>query len=43
MVSNTLKMKQQEVLHAVARLRREQSDHPEYRKLRGDLPEDWPL
>jgi hypothetical protein len=43
MVSNTLKMKQQDVIAALQRLRREQRDHPEYRKLRRDLPEDWPL
>lgn len=43
MVSNTLKMKQQEVLAALQRLRREQSDLPEYRKLRRDLPADWPF
>ncbi len=43
MVSNTLKMKQQEVIDALARLRREHSDHLEYRKLRKDLPKDWPL
>jgi len=43
MVSNTLKMKQQEVIDALARLRRDQSGHPEYRKLRRDLPRDWPV
>ncbi|HZD40361.1 MAG TPA: hypothetical protein VE131_06540 [Terriglobales bacterium] len=43
MVSNTLKIKQQEVIAALKRLRREQSDDPEYRKLRTDLPDDWPI
>lgn len=43
MVSNTLKMKQQEVIDALARLRRDRSGQPEYRKLRRDLPKDWPI
>jgi len=43
MVSNTLKLKQQEVIAALERLRRGQSDHTEYRKLRRDLPKDWPV
>jgi hypothetical protein len=43
MVSNTLKMEQQEVVAALKRLCREQADHPEYRKLRRDLPEEWPI
>jgi hypothetical protein len=43
MVSNSLKISQQEIIKALKRLRREQSDSPEYRKLRRDLPKDWPL
>jgi hypothetical protein len=43
MVSNSLKMEQQEIVEALARLRREQADSPEYQKLRGELPEDWPV
>jgi len=43
MVSNTLKMKQPEVIAALQRLRREQRDQPEYLKLRRDLPKEWPL
>ena len=43
MVSNSLKMDEQEVVEALARLRREQSDNPEYQRLRRDLPEDWPV
>jgi hypothetical protein len=43
MVSNSLKMEQQEIVQALARLRREQADSPEYQKLRGELPEDWPV
>ena len=43
MVSNSLKIDEQEVVEALARLRREQSDNPEYQRLRRDLPEDWPV
>ena len=43
MVSNTLKMDQQEVIDALTRLRDEQADNPEYKKVRRDLPQDWPL
>jgi hypothetical protein len=43
MVSNTLKMDQQEVVKALKRLRREHGDSPEYQKIRKDLPKDWPL
>jgi hypothetical protein len=43
MVSNSLKIDQQEIIEALARLRREQADNPEYQKLRGELPQDWPV
>ena len=43
MVSNSLKISQEEVVAALARLRRERSDDAEYKKLRKDLPKDWPL
>ena len=43
MVSNTLKMDQEEVVKALKRLRREHSDDTEYQKLRRDLPKDWPI
>jgi hypothetical protein len=43
MVSNSLKIDEQEIVEALARLRREQSDTPEYQRLRRDLPEDWPV
>jgi hypothetical protein len=43
MVSNSLKIDQQEIMDALARLRREQADNPEYQKLRRDLPKDWPV
>jgi hypothetical protein len=43
MVSNSLKIDQQEITDALARLRREQADNPEYQKLRRELPQDWPV
>jgi hypothetical protein len=43
MVSNSLKIDQQEIIEALARLRREQADDPEYQKLRRELPQDWPV
>jgi hypothetical protein len=43
MVSNSLKIDQQEIVEALARLRREQADTPEYQQLRGELPQDWPV
>jgi hypothetical protein len=43
MVSNTLKMPQKDVVAALERLRARHSDNPEYKKLRKDLPEDWPI
>jgi hypothetical protein len=43
MVSNSLKIDQQEIIEALTRLRREQADNPEYKKLRRDLPKQWPV
>ena len=43
MVSNSLKLVQEKIIEALARLRREQADNPEYQKLRRELPEDWPV
>jgi hypothetical protein len=43
MVSNSLKISQEEVVKALDRLRREKADNPEYKKLRRDLPKGWPL
>ena len=43
MVSNAVKMSEDAVLAALKRLRAEHSDNPEYRKLRKDLPNDWPI
>jgi hypothetical protein len=43
MVSNSLKLVQEEIIEALARLRREQAENPEYQKLRRELPQDWPV
>jgi hypothetical protein len=43
MVSNSLKIDQEEIIEALVRLRREQTDDPEYQKLRRELPQDWPV
>jgi hypothetical protein len=43
MVSNSLKISQEEVVKALNRLRREKADSPEYQKLRKDLPKNWPV
>jgi hypothetical protein len=43
MVSNAVKMDQKQVIAALKRLRAHHSDDPEYKKLRKDLPKDWPI
>ena len=43
MVSNAVKMDQKEVLAALQRLKAKHSDDPEYKKLRKDLPKEWPI
>ena len=43
MVSNTLKMDREEMVKIAAGLERKYASDPEYRKLRKDLPEDWPV
>ncbi|HEY7217252.1 MAG TPA: hypothetical protein VH985_02585 [Candidatus Binatia bacterium] len=43
MVSNTLKISQEEVVAALKRLRAAHSNDPEYKKLRKDLPKEWPI
>ena len=43
MVSNSLKIDQPKIIEALARLRREQADNLEYKKLRRDLPKEWPV
>ena len=43
MVSNSLKISQEEVVAALKRLRADQSDDAEYKKFRKDLPKEWPI
>jgi len=43
MVSNAVKMDQKDVVATLKRLRAKHSDDPEYKKLRKDLPKDWPI
>jgi hypothetical protein len=43
MVSNALKMSEEELLEALEQLRKKYANDPEYKKLRRDLPKDWPL
>jgi hypothetical protein len=43
MVSNSLKISQQEIVAALKRLRAQRSDDPEYKKIRKDLPKSWPV
>ena len=43
MVSNAVKMSQEELLEALEELRQKYADTPEYKKLRQDLPKNWPL
>lgn len=43
MVSNTVQMDQKEVVAALKRLRARHSDDPDYKRLRKDLPTDWPI
>ncbi len=42
MVSNAVKQDQKEVIAALKRLRAMHSDDAEYKKLRKDLPKEWP-
>jgi hypothetical protein len=43
MVSNAVKMSQQEVIAALKRLHAQHNDDPEYQKVRKDLPKEWPI
>jgi hypothetical protein len=43
MVSNAVKMTEKEVIAALKRLRAQHSDDPEYKRLRKELPKDWPI
>ena len=43
MVSNSLKIALQELLDTIERMRKDYGGSEEYRKLRKELPKDWPL
>lgn len=43
MVSNAVKQDQKEVVAALKRLHAQYSDDVEYKKLRKDLPKEWPV
>jgi hypothetical protein len=43
MVSNALKVSQEEVVQALERARKEQGATPEYKKIRKELPKEWPV
>jgi hypothetical protein len=43
MVSNAVKIAQKEVIAALKRLHAKHSDDPEYKKLRTELPKEWPI
>ena len=43
MVSNAVKMEQKGVIAALKRLRTHHGEDPDYKKLREDLPKDWPI
>jgi hypothetical protein len=43
MVSTALEMSEDELIRALARIRREHVDDPAYKELRKDLPRSWPV
>jgi len=43
MVSNAVKQDPGQVVAALKRLRARHGDDPEYKKLRKDLPKEWPI
>lgn len=43
MVSNSLKITQEEVVTILKRLHAEHEQDAEYRQLRQDLPKEWPI
>jgi hypothetical protein len=43
MVSNTLKISQDDLLKTVTRLKKKYAHTAGYQRLRKDLPEEWPL
>ncbi len=43
MVSNAVGMDEDRVVAALQRLKAQHSEDPDYKKLRKDLPKDWPI
>ena len=43
MVSNSLHMPLDELLAAIKRMRKQYASDAEYKKMRTELPDDWPL
>lgn len=43
MVSNSVKMSHKELVAALKRLHAEHADDADYKKLRKDLPKEWPI
>ncbi len=43
MVSSAVNMTDEKVIRALKRLRKLHSDDPEYKRLRKDLPAEWPI
>jgi hypothetical protein len=43
MVSNVLRMSEDEVMQSLERIGRDYADDPEYQAARAELPEDWPF
>jgi len=43
MVSNAVHQDQKAVVAALKRLRAQHSDDAEYKKIRNELPKDWPI
>jgi len=43
MVSNVLKLTEEELVQTLGRIGRENADDPEYQAARAELPADWPF
>ncbi len=43
MVSNAIEMDLADLLRALKRIKKQYATDPDYKKLRGTLPKDWPL
>jgi hypothetical protein len=43
MVSNVLEISDEELLAILIRMRDELADDPDYRRLRAELPPEWPI